>query len=44
MSNGDRPIPDQYYPGGIIQQGIDWNLAQHHAIAVEGGAMTGRPR
>jgi hypothetical protein len=28
MSNGDRPIPDQYYPGGSI----DWNLQQHHAI------------
>jgi hypothetical protein len=26
--NGDRPIPDQYYPGGSI----DWNLQQHHAI------------
>jgi hypothetical protein len=28
MSNGDRPISDQYYPGGSI----DWNLQQHHAI------------
>lgn len=27
------PVVDQYYPGGIVQQAIDWNMAQHETIA-----------
>lgn len=33
-----KPLPDQYYPGGVLQQNLDWNVEQHQAIA--GGDTT----
>lgn len=35
----ERPIPNQYYPGGIVQQSIDWNLQQHAEIASASGVQ-----
>jgi hypothetical protein len=28
---------DQYYPGGVAKQALDWNLQQHTEIAFGGG-------
>jgi hypothetical protein len=40
MNEGEKPIPDQYAPGGVAQQSLDWNVAQHQSLATEGGGIS----
>jgi len=34
MYESEKPIPDQYYPGGVAQQTLDLNVEQHQSIEV----------
>jgi hypothetical protein len=37
----EKPPLDQFYPGGVAQQSLDWNLQQHDAIAGGAGSLIG---
>ena len=30
----EKPILNQYYPGGVAQQALDWNIQEHESLAL----------
>jgi hypothetical protein len=40
----EKPTFDQYHPGGVAQQSLDWNIAQHDAIGGGEGSDRARSR